>query len=283
MPSVRTSIATSDAIAVVARPSDSPFSYAGFSSHSLAHRPWRGRCARHLSAKHSGARAPSPQVARARGLCGWRGCLRGFRDLFWRAGKGVLWCRCRFGGIPRRLRGRNLLRTVWRILQGSAAALEALNFVRTDREVGTVVQELFLRFRSEAPALLPELRDDLSDLFCLDSISQAQRRSESQAAVLRLAMEQVAQAPQLLAIVVLVESLPAASLRRLRAAARPSARTFRRRCRTCRWRRAFLSDGGGGRTFLPHKGNTRRLASPRLGDELHSRVLLRSTPVAACR
>jgi hypothetical protein len=36
MPSVRTSIATSDAIAVVARPSDSPFSYAGFSSHSFA-------------------------------------------------------------------------------------------------------------------------------------------------------------------------------------------------------------------------------------------------------
>jgi hypothetical protein len=78
------------------------------------------------------------------------------------------------------------------------------------------------------------------------------------------------------------DSAPAPNLRRPRAAARPSARTFRRRCRTCRWRRAFLSDGGGGRTCLLHKGNTRRLASLRLGDALHSRVLLRSTPVSAC-
>jgi hypothetical protein len=55
-------------------------------------------------------------------------------------------------------------------------------------KLGLWCRRLFLRFRSEAPALLPELRDDLSELFCLGLISQAQLRSDSQAAVLRLAM-----------------------------------------------------------------------------------------------
>ncbi len=82
------------------------------------------------------------------------------------------------------------------------------------------------------------------------------------------------------AVAVLAALLPAASLRRPRAAARPSARTFRRRCRTSHSRPAFLSDEGDDRTCPLRKGNTRRLASPRLGDALHSQALLRSIPVS---
>ncbi len=108
MSSVRTSIATSEAIAVVARPSDSPFSYAGLSSHSSAPTTWRERCAQHLCARRCGWRVPLRRAVRGLGLCGLRGCLRGFRGLSWRSETGVVWCRCRSEEIPHRLRGRNL-------------------------------------------------------------------------------------------------------------------------------------------------------------------------------
>jgi len=90
-------------------------------------------------------------------------------------------------------------------------------------------------------------------------------------------MERGAQVPQMLAMVMLAALLPAPNPRRLRAAAHPLARTFRRRCRTCRWHRAFLSDEGDDRTCPLHTENTRRLASARRVGGLRWLVALRST------
>jgi hypothetical protein len=96
---------------------------------------------------------------------------------------------------------------VLRILQGSAVVLEALFFALACRERGPTIPKVFLRLRSDAPALLPELRDDLSDLFCLGLISQAQLRSDSQAAVLQLAMGLGAQTAEMWRLWWLWESL----------------------------------------------------------------------------
>ena len=73
-----------------------------------------------------------------------------------------------------------------------------------------------------------------------------------------LMMERVAQAAEMLVLVVFVELLLAASLRRLHGVADRREFAGLRLRRTCRSRPAFLSDEGDDRTSPLHKGNTRR-------------------------
>ena len=73
-----------------------------------------------------------------------------------------------------------------------------------------------------------------------------------------LKMKLVAQVPQILVLVVVVESLPEPDLRRLRVVADRREFAGLRLRRTCRSRPAFLSDEGDDRTSPLHKGNTRR-------------------------